>query len=201
MHLPVKMSTLDISIPAESEEEEEDLEDDEIVLTNFSKESCLTEMSEDQETTTTTTSRRSLRRRSVDYFSASDSNLHKINRRTIVKPKKIGNTEKEIRNYYLNNKVRNFRPASLETIFEVPKEEKNSINYIGIRKIKRCLKFSDGLNISKQILQTRRKKIKKLLGSGQKIKKMSMDQFMSHFKELQEITDNDRSESTMSESL
>jgi hypothetical protein len=111
-------------------------------------------------------------------------------------------TEKDIIKFYTNRKLTNFHTTALETIHE----EKETI---GLRKIKRQLKFSgkrknhhielfshflfflsiDGLNISKQILQTRRKRIKKLLGSGHKIKKMSMEQFMSHFESLQQITE------------
>lgn len=134
-----------------------------------------------------------------------------FNRRVIAKPKKLNKklyvTDKEIRNLYINNKLVNYKPTNLETIFEEPspsngKEQRqrttsttNAVaptsssssslkpyNFFGNRKMRRRASFTDVLNVPKSIIQTRRKRIKRLLGKNLKLEKLSMNSFLEHLK-------------------
>uniref|UniRef100_A0A336JYS1 CSON002944 protein n=1 Tax=Culicoides sonorensis TaxID=179676 RepID=A0A336JYS1_CULSO len=115
--------------------------------------------------------------------------LHKIKRRTIAKPRRLDPStlaadasESLIKKLYLNKKMTKLNPTSLETIWEEPKIKNHEISYISGQKFKRSIKFKDHMSISKQTIQTRRKRIKRLLGSAHKLKKISMDAFMNHLK-------------------
>lgn len=114
--------------------------------------------------------------------SRSKDALHKINRRTIMKPKRCfqPTTEKQIEAYYLNKKVVK-RCTPLETIFEEPKVIKDKFTLLGNRKVNRSIKFTDGKNISKVTIQNRRKRIREMFGRAQKFKKVSMEYFLEHF--------------------
>lgn len=130
-----------------------------------------------------------------------DSSLHKINRRVISKPKKntfINGTENEIKKFYLNRKLTKIKPTCLETIFEAVNEESleiaedecesihlspststtSQVKKVGIKKLKRSLSFSDGHNISKALVQRRKKRIQTYLGGKPKTQKCTMAAFM-----------------------
>lgn len=131
------------------------------------------------------------KRRSGRNRKSTSCSLIKINRRTITKPKKhilrapsTTATEDDIKNIYLNNKIGKFKTTHLETIFEEPKTIKSKLQLTGTAKIKRSLSFSDGYNINKTTVKARRNRIKRLFGSTHKIKKISMNCFMEHFKSL-----------------
>ncbi|GAB0095380.1 hypothetical protein DMENIID0001_107560 [Sergentomyia squamirostris] len=113
--------------------------------------------------------------------SGSKDSLHKINRRTIMKPKRVFNpiTKKEIEAYYLNKKVVT-KCTPLETIFEEPKIVKEQVSFLGNRKVNRSIKFTDGKNVTKASIQKRRKKAREVFGKPQ-FKKISMDYFLEHF--------------------
>lgn len=130
---------------------------------------------------------------------SSETALLKINRRVISKPKKndsfksIGSTDKEIETFYLNNKLTSqFRQTALETIIEEEADDTESIvkltspsvRFLGSRKLKRRISFTDCLNVPKTVVQNRRKKIKKLLGRKLNFTRLSMDAFYSHLKSL-----------------
>lgn len=134
---------------------------------------------------------------------SSEAALLKLNRRVISKPKKkegfklIGSTEHEIESFYLNNKLTSqFRQTSLETIVEDTIHENNdeaesivrptapSLRFLGSRKLKRRISFTDCLNVPKTVVQNRRKKIKKLFGKKLNFTRLSMDAFYSHLKRI-----------------
>ncbi|XP_055843522.1 protein tantalus [Episyrphus balteatus] len=104
------------------------------------------------------------------------SSLFQIKRRSIQKPKR----NVPIKKIYLDNKIKgNFRPSNLETIFEEPTPDKNKqLCFIGEKKIRRSLSCSDGLNITKTIVKSRRNKIKKTFGRRFALKKISLDEFI-----------------------
>lgn len=84
----------------------------------------------------------------------------------------------------------------METIFEekiTELEESTSaasqVSFIGLKKIKRCSTLHDGLNTTKQIVQTRKKKIKRLMGSNLKFKKMSMENFLKRLHSIENESD------------
>lgn len=140
---------------------------------------------------------------------SADMALHRLNRRVIKKPKKniifSSTNEKDIRKYYLSNKLTNYKPTNLETIFEEEPNENQSHttdtkncstssssdksvttkrlhSFMGGRKLRRSISFSDGLNIPKSTIQTRRKRIKRLFGRPLKLEKISMDAFLTHLR-------------------
>lgn len=146
---------------------------------------------------------------------SSEAALHSLNRRVIKKPKRnnifTSTNDKDIRKFYLNAKLTNYKSTNLETIFEEEPNEnhhnltanttdmsncdssfrKNSLNrsatnrlhsFIGGRKLRRSVSFSDGLNISKSTIQTRRKRIKRLFGRPLKLEKISMNEFLTHLR-------------------
>lgn len=122
-------------------------------------------------------------RRSLRARSQSDI-LHSVNRRVISRPKKncsgFGSSE-EIRKIYLNIKTQQIKPIFLETICEEEEggTEKNAlITFIGNKKQKRSLAFSDGSNIKKTIVKKRKIRIKRFLGNISKKPKFSMEYFM-----------------------
>lgn len=134
---------------------------------------------------------RQLRQRAVNQL---ESTMHKTKRRIISKPRKLnaatlssGASENLIKKLYLNKKMTKLRPTNLETIFETPKESKNNtFLYTSAVRFKRSLDFKNyQAGLPKQIIQNRRKKIKKMLGGGSKVKKISMSQFLDHFQSLQ----------------
>ncbi|XP_055915455.1 uncharacterized protein LOC129948473 [Eupeodes corollae] len=107
-----------------------------------------------------------------------ENSLLRIKRRSIMKPRR--NLNVEIKKIYLDNKVKgNFRPSNLETIFEEPTPDKNKqLCFIGAKKIKRSLSCSDGLNVTKTTVKSRRNKIKKTFGRRFALKKISLDDFI-----------------------
>lgn len=129
--------------------------------------------------------RRSPRAKSVD------SNLHKIKRRTIVKPVKfqinINASEKEIRSYYMDkgNKVSNLKPSNLETIFEEGSPAVAKSKFFGERKLRRSLNCSDGFNVTKTTTKARKNRVRRLLGSAPKLERMTMDTFLERLKSMQ----------------
>lgn len=146
----------------------------------------------------TLTPRRMSLRRNSDM---GPNNLHRTNRRVISKPKKNTksctvnpSTEKEIRKFYLNQKMSRLKSTLLETIFEDEGEDESNnaddmsgqVTLIGSRKIKRCLSFTVGSHPTKTLVQKRRKRIQSVLGGKPKTKKISMDMFMKKLKSIQE---------------
>lgn len=156
----------------------------------------------------------------TDSFKIDDSSLHKINRRVISKPKKntfINGTENEIKKFYLNKKLTKIKPTCLETIFEAVNEESlaieeendderndvlastSQVKIVGLKKLKRSLSFSDGQNISKALLQRRKKRIQTYLGGKPKVQKFTMAVFMDKLKNMHkcesdtETLENDKS--------
>lgn len=123
--------------------------------------------------------------------------LLRINRRVSMKPQRknlsgtVLETEEDVRKFYLNQK--NIRPkmtnSPLETIFEEPALVRNELKLVGLRKIKRTITFKDGVTTNKSTVQSRRKKIKTLLGVPavgivKRFKKLSMDAFLQHLQGL-----------------
>uniref|UniRef100_A0A1B0CRI5 Tantalus-like domain-containing protein n=2 Tax=Lutzomyia longipalpis TaxID=7200 RepID=A0A1B0CRI5_LUTLO len=108
--------------------------------------------------------------------------LHRIKRRTIMRPKRCvqPTTEKQIEAYYLNKKVVT-KCTPLETIFEEPQIIKEKVALLGNRKFNRSIKFSDGRTTSKVTIQNRRKKIREVFGKAHKLKKVTMEYFLEHF--------------------
>lgn len=120
------------------------------------------------------------RRRSLPprMAKSKENSLLRIKRRSIMKPRR--NLNVEIKKIYLDNKVKgNFRPSNLETIFEEPTPDKNKqLCFIGAKKIRRSLSCSDGLNVTKTTVKSRRNKIKKTFGRRFALKKISLDDFI-----------------------
>lgn len=89
------------------------------------------------------------------------------------------------------------KSTNLETIFEemsiVPELGETTptshVSFIGLKKIKRCSTLHDGLNTTKQLVQTRKKKIKRLMGSNLKFKKMSMENFLKRLHSMENESD------------
>ncbi|XP_073836504.1 tantalus [Musca autumnalis] len=127
---------------------------------------------------------------------SSKENLTSIKRRTIMKParhnstlnKDFGNLKpSEIKKIYLNKKLTNFRPSSLETIFEEPPtaatQDADGVEYehvrlIGSRKLRRVLTCGDGFVFNKALIKKRRAKIKKTFGRRLSLKKISLEEFL-----------------------
>ncbi|XP_054733009.1 protein tantalus-like [Anastrepha obliqua] len=135
-------------------------------------------------------------RRTLPGRSCKD-NILKLKRRTIMKPKRHNSRScdfsvlrpSEIRKIYCNQKLTSFRPTSLETIFEEPQPEprrgqaasvssNTTLRFIGLKKIRRSLSFSDGLNTNKTLAKQRRAKIKKNFGRRSVCNKISLDDFI-----------------------
>ncbi|XP_055545097.1 protein tantalus [Wyeomyia smithii] len=138
--------------------------------------------------------RRSLRSKSID------SKLHKIKRRTITKPSKLSinlnASDNEIRNYYMINSKRvDLKPTNLETIFEEGSPSVAKEKFFGLRKVRRSLNCSDGCNINKTTMKARKSRVRKLLGGGPKLQKMTMDTFLERLKSLN--NDGDDEEETI----
>ncbi|XP_058445885.1 protein tantalus [Malaya genurostris] len=134
--------------------------------------------------------RRSLRSKSVD------SKLHKIKRRTITKPSRLpinlNASENEIRNYYMINTKRvDLKPTNLETIFEEGSPSVAKAKFFGIRKVRRSLNCCDGFNVNKTTTKARKNRVRKLLGGGPKLTKMTMDTFLERLKSMQNDSDDD----------
>lgn len=143
-------------------------------------------------------------RRSSRTRSNSEDNLHKINRRTIARPKKVisvDSSPKDIKNFYLNANKKKFKPTLLETIQEEECEDKfnettteeedlsfNSFLIKKCKKFKRSLSLCDGLTINKALQAKRKNRVKKVFGKRARIKKMKMAFFMSHMKSIEEDT-------------
>ncbi|CAD7004218.1 unnamed protein product [Ceratitis capitata] len=129
---------------------------------------------------------------------ACKENSMKLKRRSIMKPKRHNSRTcdfsmlrpAEIRKIYCNQKLTSFRPTNLETIFEEPQPEARRgeapplvaadlpLRFIGLRKIRRTLSCSDGLNINKTLIKQRRAKIKKIFGRRNVCKKISLNEFI-----------------------
>lgn len=143
--------------------------------------------------------RRSSRSTTCTSTQRLDDKLHQIKRRTIAKPRRLDpstlatdSSEVLIKKLYTNKKMTKLKPTNLETIFEEPKEHrKHGVMFVSAQKFRRAIHFKDHLNISKQTVQHRRKRIKRLLGSGNKLKKMTMDAFMSHLTEMHKVNEDD----------
>nr|XP_014100180.1 protein tantalus [Bactrocera oleae] len=129
---------------------------------------------------------------------ACKENSLKVKRRSIVKPKRHSSSmtcdfsmlrPADIRKIYCNKKLKSFRPTCLETIFEDPQPEQrrgndavaacnSALRLIGLRKIRRSLSCSDGLNTNKTLIKQRRAKIKKAFGRRSACKKISLHDFI-----------------------
>lgn len=151
-----------------------------------------------------TSSRFGLRKSTRARSNSSNENLHKLNRRTIARPKKVitvDSSDKDIKNFYLNinKKNVNVKSSALETIQEEENENNldettedegnlslNSFLTKKSRKLKRSLSFNDGLNINKTLQTKRKNRIKKVFGKRAKVKKMKMANFMTYLKSLEE---------------
>lgn len=154
------------------------------------------------------TARFGLRKSTRARSSSTEESLHKTNRRTIAKPKKmisVDSSEKDIKNFYLNiNKKKiNVKPAPLETINEEENEDIlnettedeanlsiNSFLTKKSRKLKRSLSLNDGLNINKALQTKRKNRIKKVFGKRTRSKKIKMSNFMSYLKSLEDSSTN-----------
>lgn len=134
-------------------------------------------------------------KRSLRARSTSEDSLHRIRNRKVMKPRKNTTgalqfeTEKEVKNFYLNiNKKVKLKPILLETIFEKDEtlssedEAGDGTKDVG-RKLKRTLAVCDGLNITKALKDRRKGLIKKHLGCKKKPKKMALAKFMEYFKQ------------------
>lgn len=138
------------------------------------------------------TARRSSRESTSTASKALDEQLHKIKRRTIAKPRRLDPatlaadvSEKLIEKLYTNKKLNKIKPTNLETIFEEPKQMSNQkVIFVSATKFRRSITFKDHLTVNKAKVQARRKRIKRLLGTSHKLKKMSMEAFKEHLKEL-----------------
>lgn len=121
-----------------------------------------------------------------------EDTMHKVKRRTISKPRKLNPatlaadvSENLIKKLYTNKKLTKLKPTNLETIFEEPKTGKNeTVTYVSATRFKRSITFTDYLHVPKQMVQKRRKRVKRLLG-GRNYKKMSMDAFRDHLMAIQ----------------
>lgn len=138
-------------------------------------------------------------RRQMPSRASKESSLLGIKRRTIMKPSKRTKTPEdfqnlkpaEIRKIYLNKKLTNFKPSSLETIFEeAPSASSSSVvatkddqdylqRLMGARKIRRTLACTDGFRHSKTLVNKRRAKIKKTFGKRFALKKISLEEFIT----------------------
>jgi hypothetical protein len=133
-------------------------------------------------------------KRSLRARSTSEDSLHRIRNRKVMKPRKNTSgalqfeTEKEVKNFYLNiNKKVKLKPILLETIIEKDEtlsdeDEPSGTKDIG-RKLKRTLAVCDGLNITKALKDRRKGLIKKHLGGKKRPKKMALAKFMEYFKQ------------------
>lgn len=150
-------------------------------------EEIIAEVNETQEDPDSPDTKRSLRKRS-----ASDDSLHRTRNRKILKPKKNAaamqfETEREVKNFYLNinKKFKQPKAQPLETIYE--KDETSDAEDVETkstgRKAKRMLAICDGFNITKALKDRRKGLIKKHLGNKKKPKKMALAKFMEYFKE------------------
>ncbi|XP_013116996.2 protein tantalus [Stomoxys calcitrans] len=134
-------------------------------------------------------------KRQLPSRASKDNFLSGIKRRTIMKPAKHTSSlskdfnnlkPAEIKKIYLNKKLTNFRPSSLETIFEEPansqaigdEEEHEQVRFIGSRKLRRTLNCTDGFVFNKALVKKRRAKIKKTFGRRLSLKKISLEDFL-----------------------
>lgn len=137
-----------------------------------------------------------VQRRRSQRSKSLDSKLHKIKRRTITKPAKLkinlNASESEIRNYYMvNSKKVDLKPTNLETIFEEGSPSVAKSKFFGMRKVRRSLNCSDGFNVNKTTAKARKNRVRKMLGSGPKLERMTMDTFLERLKTMQNESDDD----------
>lgn len=91
------------------------------------------------------------------------------NRRVLTTPKK-NSTASSVESIYLCKKIKRL-PPNLETIFEEPKVTKaNQVLYLGLKKQKRVISFTDNLP-NKSKVKKRQMKAKKMFGKGFNVKK------------------------------
>ncbi|XP_036337621.1 protein tantalus [Rhagoletis pomonella] len=127
---------------------------------------------------------------------ACKENSLKLKRRSIMKPKRHTSRScdfsmlrpAQIKKIYCNQKLTSFHPAKLETIFEEPQAEprrgeaapasSTGLRFIGLRKIRRSLSCSDGLNTTKTLIKQRRAKIRKIFGKTHLHKKIALNDFI-----------------------
>lgn len=145
----------------------------------------------EEETLDSTDSKRSLRKRST-----SEDSLHRTRNRKILKPKKNAasmqfETEKEVKNFYLNINKK-FKQPKTQPLETIPEKDETLSDDDGEddekqtgkgRKAKRMLTICDGFNITKALKDKRKGLIKKHLGNKKKPKKMALAKFMEYFKE------------------
>lgn len=123
--------------------------------------------------------------------------LLRMNRRVSMKPQRKGiaamapnsTADEDIKKFYMNNKLGSAtaHQHALETIFEEPSMVRNELRLIGLKKLKRSINCKDGVTVSKTTVQSRRKKIKTLLGTtSKKFNKLSMDAFLQHLQGMSE---------------
>ncbi|XP_067644960.1 protein tantalus [Eurosta solidaginis] len=136
-------------------------------------------------------------RRNLPRRACKENSSLKLKRRSIMKPKRHTSRlcdfsmlrPAEIKKIYCNQKLTCFRRTNLETIFEEPQLEgrrsdaaivsaNTSLRFIGLKKIKRSLSCSDGLNTNKTLIKQRRAKIKKIFGRRNVCKKISLSDFI-----------------------
>jgi hypothetical protein len=153
----------------------------------------VTENLNNNDPTPTTTSSRRLR----NLRSTSEECLHKINRRTIQRPKKqvplSFDNEKDAKDFYVtfNKKNQKVKPNLLETIYEETDEEESltedSLNGshkdMGKKKLKRAINCCDGLNVTKALTTKRKAKVKHFFNARKKPRKIALAKFMEYFKE------------------
>lgn len=178
--LPFIMSALEQNLNLKEDQKEQrfDTENDDSDDEDDESPSC-----------SSTPTSRAQRRRSPRTKSL-DSKLHKIKRRTIAKPVKfqinLNASENEIRNYYMvNSKKMDLKPTNLETIFEEGSPAVAKAKFFGQRKVRRSLNCSDGFNVTKTTTKARKNRVRKLLGGGPKLERMTMDSFLERLKAMQ----------------
>lgn len=184
-------TSLTVLISSSSDSLPELLTDMECIKLNSSGESTPSPSSTSDKQHST---RRSSRPSTSAVTKALDEQLHKIKRRTIAKPRRLDPatlaadvSEKLIEKLYTNKKLNKVKPTNLETIFEEPKQTNNQkVTYVSATKFRRAITFNNHLVTNKAKVQARRKRIKRLLGTSHKLKKVSMDVFMEHLKALAE---------------
>lgn len=86
------------------------------------------------------------------------------------------NSQRAISKLYSKKTLGRFKRTHLETILEMAEETDANANLtvepskvFGKSKIKRCVSFSDGFNISKTLQEKRKKRIKKVFGIYRKL--------------------------------
>uniref|UniRef100_A0A1A9WGH2 Tantalus domain-containing protein n=1 Tax=Glossina brevipalpis TaxID=37001 RepID=A0A1A9WGH2_9MUSC len=145
-----------------------------------------------------------IERRVLPPRASKDDSAFGNNRRSIMKPSKY--RQQTIKNfamlkpndikkiYMKKTKLTNFKPSSLETIFEEANdndiEDVEHARLIGNRKIKRCLSCHNGVDQNKALVNKRRAKIKKTFGGRVSLSRVSLEEFLKKLNESRDKEEN-----------